>query len=175
MAAQHSPRAPVMTPMETVAHNAHSGIDARTHKFLEDVWNNALRHAEESILTQETKTDALQEGRLRNAAGPSSSRAQAVPSGMAPSMSQVDATRLSFIPQAKENMAAPSPLPRKPLLATQADQEPCTSAPVLQPQRKPAQHQPVMSTRTYSMKVEAQPNLKRNSYTSHKGIAWVVQ
>ncbi|KPA82987.1 hypothetical protein ABB37_02726 [Leptomonas pyrrhocoris] len=163
-------------PNETEAHSARSDLNVHTYQFLNDVWENALRHAEASIYTQTAAEDVPSEYNYNRAADPSSAPAPAAPSDTALPMPLVDATRMSPVSRTKGKAMVASPLPREPALVNRASPASPVSASMLrQPQRPPVLRRPPTNTRNSWMKVEPQPNLKRNGYTSHRGVAWVVQ
>jgi hypothetical protein len=174
MAAQYPARRTAAMLIDTEDPRMHNDIDERTYQYLEDVWSSALRRAEEAMHGQADL--GAPEDYHSSPAYSSSALTQAE---AATSMPPVDATQLSSIPRAAEKVTPSSPLPRAPPLQNRTSPAPPTSAsPSLQQKqlkRKPVLQRPVASMRPSWMKVEAQPNLKRNEYTSHRGVAWVVQ
>ena len=159
-------------PIDSEAHCALDDLDERTYRFLEDVWSDAVRRAEEALDEHAGSAHAPQDY-SSNPAAPSS-----------PSSSSVQGpARQSPAPRNAEGVvvgaaAASSPLPRAPPLLHQPKRAPPapTSLPShQQQQQQPILRRPAVNSRTSWMKVEAQPNLTRNGYTSRKGVAWVVQ
>lgn len=152
-----------------------SGIDERTYELLEHLWSEALRRAEAAAAAAAPHADeSVGAHRLDND--------EVSASALEAPQPQADTTRLASAPRAGENAMASSPLPRAPPVLAVTTQSPAqVHQHERQPQQqRPQQRQPVLrrpmaSSRTPWMKVEAQPNLKRNGYTSHKGVAWVVQ
>lgn len=139
------------------------GVDEATYHYLEQLWSAALQRAQASASCAMLSVDGD--------AQPQTSGGLPASHGLGPSA--VSAT--SFDGAASPTLRAPyaahdvatSPLPRAP------DVRASTYLPPAAALRRPASaagHRP-----QGRMRVDAQPNLKRNARTAHRGVAWVVQ
>ncbi|CAG9578130.1 hypothetical_protein [Leishmania major strain Friedlin] len=142
------------------------GVDVSTYRYLDELWAAALRQAEASALALPHTGSSELQGAKHTAEADNAGREET-------SIRQAtDKTGVSST--CNDSHLALSPLPRAPV-------PPGGSAahlPVPQPP-PPAvvarRSMPSGTSKQTWMRVEAQPNLKRNAYTARQGVAWVVQ
>ncbi|KAG5472240.1 hypothetical protein LSCM1_03638 [Leishmania martiniquensis] len=138
-------------------------VDLRTYRYLEEVWASALRQAEAAVLASPhtgrsdapEATHAMEADRVRGEEAAGGDMA-----GQTKFSSTCEGDDLQW-----------SPLPHAPVPRSGFSAHP------LPPPAAAATGGPMPSatgTQTW-MQVEAQPNLKRNAYTAHRGVAWVVR
>ncbi|KAG5496486.1 hypothetical protein JIQ42_03312 [Leishmania sp. Namibia] len=128
-------------------------VDARTYSYLEEVWAAALRQAEAAVLA------SPHTGRSGVQGSTHAVEADSVRGDETAAVHVMGTTQVS--PTCNANDLVSSPLP-------------CAPAPP-PPVVAPGRPMPSAAGARTWMRVEAQPNLKRNAYTAHRGVAWVVQ
>ncbi|KAG5498532.1 hypothetical protein JKF63_02818 [Porcisia hertigi] len=154
----------VKSPDTSRRHN--SGVNTSAYRYLEELWASALCQAEASILASPRSSTSRDQG-ITNAgeAGIVGHERSAVgrvvdKAGISLTCNDSDPA-LSSIPRGlipSSSSAAYSPVP--------------PSLPPTVPSQMPM---PFPSSTHTWLRVEAQPNLKRNAYTARRGVAWVVQ
>ncbi|CAJ1030222.1 hypothetical protein IOCL2690_000599500 [Leishmania lindenbergi] len=144
-----------------------SGVDVSTYRYLDELWIAALRRAEASVLAlPHTSSSGVQRTKYA-AEADSAGREEAAVSHV------VSKRRVSST--CNDSDLTSSPLPRAPAPPSSSAAHP--PAPQLPPPPAVVARRPTpFATDTQArLRVEAQPNLKRNMYTAQRGVAWVVR
>ncbi|AYU80817.1 hypothetical protein CGC21_34925 [Leishmania donovani] len=143
-----------------------SGVDISTYRYLDELWAAALLQAEASVLAlPHTGSSGLQGAKHTSEADNAGRKETSIKQA-------ADKTGVSST--CNESLLTLSPLPRAPVLPSGS----AAHSPVPQPPPPVVvarRSMPSATSKQTWMRVEAQPNLKRNAYTARRGVAWVVQ